>query len=88
MKNSQLKQLIKEEIHSALNEGHLSKMLGVANLKFGKSGNLYYIVGHDSYLKTIDLHISKKDLPKFFEMVRNAEIQYNKINSDMQDETL
>ena len=85
MKHTQLKQLIKEEIRSLLNEKHFSKMLGVANLKFGKSGNLYYIVGHDSYLKTIDLHISKKDLPKFFEMVRNAEAQ---INNDMQDETL
>ena len=84
MKHTQLKQLIKEEIRSVLNEAHYGKMLGAANLKFGKSGNLYYIVGHDSYLKTIDLHISKKDLPKFFKMVRDAEAQ---INNDIQDET-
>ena len=85
MKHSELKQLIKEEIQKVLKEGkHLSKMLGAANLKFGVDGFLYFIVGSDSYGKTIDLHISKKDLPKFFEMVRNAEAQ---INNDMQDET-
>ena len=57
-----------------LNEGkHISKMLGQANLIFGVSGNLYYIVGTDSYGKQIDIHISKKDLPKFFAMVKDAE---------------
>ena len=83
MKHSQLKQLIKEEIRNVLNEAHYGKMLGAANLKFGKSGNLYYIVGHDSYLKTIDLHINKKDLPKFFKMVRDAETNINSLSDTL-----
>jgi hypothetical protein len=86
MKHSELKQLIKEEIRSTLNEGkHLSKMLGAANLKFGVDGNLYFIIGSDSYGGDAYLKISKKDLPKFFEMVKDAEAQ---INNNMQDETL
>ena len=69
---------VTEKHNKTMNEGkHLSKMLGAANLKFGVDGNLYFIIGSDSYSKETNLQISKKDLPKFFEMVRDAENQVN-----------
>jgi hypothetical protein len=86
MKHSQLKQLIKEEIRNTLNEGrHLSKMLGAANLKFGVDGNLYFIIGSDSYSGAANLQISKKDLPKFFKMVRDAEAQVNSLSGTLNE---
>ena len=84
MKPSEFKKLIKEEIRSTLNEGkHLSKMLGVANLKFGVDGNLYFIIGSDSYGGDAYLKISKKDLPKFFKMVRDAETNINSLSDTL-----
>jgi hypothetical protein len=69
--------------NNTLNEGkHLSKMLGAANLKFGVDGNLYFIIGSDSYSGAANLQISKKDLPKFFKMVRDAEAQVNSLPID------
>jgi hypothetical protein len=43
---------------------------------------LYFIIGSDSYSGAANLQISKKDLPKFFKMVRDAEAQVNSLPID------